>query len=252
MLGGLTKPSSGCFSFQLPGIVLVPWRCLAAIVTHQTPTCSSLMLRGSGRWLQFKFWQSVCLMCVLLLIIFLAWLITSWCLLVFLLCSCSACVRCDLLCVCVCCEYVSGHFIIIFYYYLYSFWENECVGLSLNQPPSHTLKHIYSHPTQATLPPKAALLSLFFHHTALEVSPATSGTSCSPTALAPSLRARGNTATPKHPAAAPMTSGSHVPKSPGRNCCRSTASDSKQKAITIDSTLLGGYILYYTSFYSSF
>lgn len=63
MFGGLTKLSSGCLSFQLPGIVLVPWRCLAAIVTHQTPTCSSLMLRGSGRWLQFKFWQSVCLMC---------------------------------------------------------------------------------------------------------------------------------------------------------------------------------------------
>lgn len=62
--------------------------------------------------------------------------------------------------------------------------------------------------------PKTELLSMFFHHTALEVSPVTSGTSCSPTALAPSLRARGNTATTKHPAAAPMTSGSHVPKPP--------------------------------------
>uniref|UniRef100_A0A8C4HIB1 Mitogen-activated protein kinase kinase kinase 4 n=1 Tax=Dicentrarchus labrax TaxID=13489 RepID=A0A8C4HIB1_DICLA len=31
------------------------------------------------------------------------------------------------------------------------------------------------------------------------------------------FRARGNTATPKHPAAAPMTSGSHAPKSP--ECC---------------------------------
>lgn len=64
---------------------------------------------------------------------------------------------------------------------------------------------------QATLPPKAALLSLFFHHTALEVSPVISGTSCSQTALALSLRDRGNRATPKHPAAPPMTSGSFAP-----------------------------------------
>lgn len=108
----------------------------------------------------------------------------------------------------------------------------ECVRLSLNQPPSHTHKHIYTHPSQATLPPKSELLSLFFHHTALEVSPATSGTSFSPTALAPSLRALGNTATPKHPAAAPVTSGSLAPKSPGRSCYQSTASDTITIAIT--------------------
>lgn len=86
-----------------------------------------------------------------------------------------------------------------------------CVSLSLNQPLSHTHKHTYTHPMQATSPPKTELLSLFFHHTALEVSPATCGTRCSPTALGPSLRARGNTATPKRPAAPPMMSGSLAP-----------------------------------------
>lgn len=89
--------------------------------------------------------------------------------------------------------------------------ESECAYLSVNQPPSHTPTYNFTHPMQATLPPKAALLSLFFHHTALEVSPVISGTSCSQTALALSLRDRGNRATPKHPAAPPMTSGSFAP-----------------------------------------
>lgn len=132
---------------------------------------------------------------------------------------------------CVCVFRVCVSVVILLLFSVCIVIENECLGLSLKQPPSHTLKHIYSYPTQATLPPKAELLSMFFHHTALEVSPATSGTSCSPTALAPSLRARGNTATTKHPAPAPMTSGSHVPKSLGRNC-QGTASDTNEKSMT--------------------
>lgn len=111
----------------------------------------------------------------------------------FFVCACVCgvvwCGVCGVLCVCV----------------------SECAYLSVNQPPSHTPTYIYTHPMQATFPPKAALLSLFFHHTALEVSPVISGTSCSQTALALSLRDRGNRATPKHPAAPPMTSGSFAP-----------------------------------------
>lgn len=129
-----------------------------------------------------------------------------------LLCSCGACVLCELLCVyAYAAEYISSHFN-FFSICIVTEWVSECVCLSLNQPPSHTHKLMYTYPTQASLPPKAELLSFFFHHTAPEVSPAISGTSCSPTAPAPPLRAQGNTATPKHPAAPPMTSGSLAPK----------------------------------------
>ena len=107
--------------------------------------------------------------------------------------------------------YISGFTLFFFLLFLsflfYSFnvhsaWNECCASVSQPATQSHT------HPMQSHSPPNPALLSLFFHHTALEVSPAISGTSCSPTALALSLRARGNTATPKHPAAVPVTSGS--------------------------------------------
>lgn len=86
---------------------------------------------------------------------------------------------------------------------VYGVW-NECAHLF----SPITLTHLHTHPTQTTSPPTAVLLSLLFRHTALEVSPAISGTSCCPAGLALFLRAQGNTATLKRPAAAPVTSGS--------------------------------------------
>lgn len=77
--------------------------------------------------------------------------------------------------------------------------------------PHPARSHIYTHiPHKPSRLLKRCCSVCFFRHTALEVSPVISGTSCCPAALALFLRAQGSTATPNRPATAPVTSGSPV------------------------------------------
>uniref|UniRef100_A0A8C4HH65 Mitogen-activated protein kinase kinase kinase 4 n=1 Tax=Dicentrarchus labrax TaxID=13489 RepID=A0A8C4HH65_DICLA len=82
---------------------------------------------------------------------------------------------------------------------------NECIGHVIGKPHS-PVTGLYIAPRNSPRPVKVPRCHSDPPNPNLFI-PNAEGFSCSPTALGPSLRARGNTATPKHPAAAPMTSG---------------------------------------------